>query len=92
MTVAEREQIAAVALGLTDPAKTVVVGVTDTCLQDSLRLARHAQEHGARGVLCASPFYFPNSTTAWGAGSRSSMQPSTSSSCSTTTRSRPRRG
>jgi len=61
LTVAEREEIAAVVLGLTDPAKTVVVGVTDTCLEDSLRLARHAQEHGARGVLCASPFYFPNS-------------------------------
>jgi 4-hydroxy-tetrahydrodipicolinate synthase len=61
LTVAEREEIAAVVLGLTDPAKTVVVGVTDTCLEDSLRLARHAQGHGARGVLCASPFYFPNS-------------------------------
>jgi len=61
LTVAEREEIAAVVLGLTDAAKTVVVGVTDTCLEDSLRLARHAQEHGARGVLCASPFYFPNS-------------------------------
>ena len=61
LTVAEREEIAAVVLDLTDPAKTVVVGVTDTCLEDSLRLARHAQEHGARGVLCASPFYFPNS-------------------------------
>jgi 4-hydroxy-tetrahydrodipicolinate synthase len=61
LTIAEREEIAAVVLGLTDPDKTVVVGVTDTCLEDSLRLARHAQEHGARGVLCASPFYFPNS-------------------------------
>jgi 4-hydroxy-tetrahydrodipicolinate synthase len=61
LTVGEREEITADVLGLTDTGKTVIVGVTDTCLEDSLRLARHAQEHGARGVLCASPFYFPNS-------------------------------
>jgi 4-hydroxy-tetrahydrodipicolinate synthase len=61
LTVTERAEIAEVVLGLTDPAMTVVVGVSDTCLADSLRLARHAQEHGAHGVLCAAPFYFPNS-------------------------------
>jgi 4-hydroxy-tetrahydrodipicolinate synthase len=61
LTVAEREEIADVVLGLVDRAKTVVVGVTSTCLQDTVRLARHAQEHGAHGVLCAAPFYFPNS-------------------------------
>jgi 4-hydroxy-tetrahydrodipicolinate synthase len=61
LTIAEREAIAEVVLDLTDPGKTVVVGVTDTCLEDTVRLARHAQQHGARGVLCAAPFYFPNS-------------------------------
>jgi 4-hydroxy-tetrahydrodipicolinate synthase len=41
--------------------KTVVVGITHTVLPDSLTLARHARDHGAAGVLCAAPFYFPNS-------------------------------
>lgn len=40
---------------------TVIVGVTHTSIAESVRLARHAQEHGAAGVLCASPFYFENS-------------------------------
>jgi len=56
-----REEIAARALELTPRDKTVVVGVTHTSLAESIRLARHAQEHGAAGVLCASPYYFPNS-------------------------------
>lgn len=60
LTLTERQEIAAAALALTDPQKTVVVGVSHTCLADTLALARHAQEHGARGVLCAAPYYFPN--------------------------------
>jgi dihydrodipicolinate synthase/N-acetylneuraminate lyase len=60
MSTSEREEIAAQALALTPEGKSVVVGVTDTALGESVRLARHAAEHGAAGVLCASPFYFPN--------------------------------
>jgi len=60
LTIAEREEIAEVVLGLPLTGKTVVVGVTHTCLEDTVHLARHAQEHGAHGVLCAAPFYFPN--------------------------------
>jgi 4-hydroxy-tetrahydrodipicolinate synthase len=60
MSTAERMEIAAAALAMTPDDKTVVVGVTDTALGESVRLARHAAEHGAAGVLCASPFYFPN--------------------------------
>lgn len=61
LTTEQRQEIAARALELTPRDKTVVVGVTHTSLADSVRLARHAQEHGAAGVLCASPYYFANS-------------------------------
>jgi 4-hydroxy-tetrahydrodipicolinate synthase len=56
----QRMEIAAKALELTPKDKTVVVGVTHTSSDESVRLARHAQEHGAAAVLCASPFYFQN--------------------------------
>jgi 4-hydroxy-tetrahydrodipicolinate synthase len=56
----ERMQIAEFALKHTPPDKTVVVGVTDTCVTDTVQLATHAQEHGAAGVLCAVPYYFAN--------------------------------
>ena len=62
LTIAQRQEIAAQALELTPDDKTVVVGVTHTCVADSIALARHAQEHGAAGVLCASPYYFQNSS------------------------------
>lgn len=56
----ERIEIAEAALAQTPADKVVVVGVTHTSLSDSIRLAVHAQEHGAAGVLCAMPFYFSN--------------------------------
>lgn len=61
LTVDERIRICEKALSVTPLDKTVIVGVTDTCLDDTLRLARHAQDHGAKGVLCAAPYYFANS-------------------------------
>jgi 4-hydroxy-tetrahydrodipicolinate synthase len=60
LSTAERMQVAEVALAMTPADKTVVVGVTHTSLQDAVTLATHAQEHGARAVLCAMPFYFAN--------------------------------
>jgi 4-hydroxy-tetrahydrodipicolinate synthase len=62
LTTEQREEIAAQALTLTPKDRTVVVGVTHTSVAESIRLARHAQEHGAAGVLCASPYYFQNSS------------------------------
>lgn len=62
LPIEQREEIAARALELTPDDKTVVVGVTHTSVADSIRLARHAQEHGAAAVLCASPYYFLNSS------------------------------
>ncbi|HST42949.1 MAG TPA: dihydrodipicolinate synthase family protein [Conexibacter sp.] len=56
-----RKQIVEQALALTPSDKTVVVGVSHTSAVASADLALHAQEHGARGVLCCSPFYFANS-------------------------------
>src|SRR5262249_23468182 len=57
----QRKQITAAAMAMTPPDKTVVVGVSHTSATASAELARHAQEHGARGVLCCSPYYFANS-------------------------------
>jgi 4-hydroxy-tetrahydrodipicolinate synthase len=61
LPVEERLAVAEAALALTPDSMSVVVGVTSTSVDDSIRLARHAHEHGAAGVLCASPFYFGNS-------------------------------
>jgi len=60
LTTEERIEIAEAALATTPSDKTVVVGVSHTSVSDSLRLARHAQAHGAKGVLCSPPYYFPN--------------------------------
>ncbi|HEY4279981.1 MAG TPA: dihydrodipicolinate synthase family protein [Conexibacter sp.] len=57
----QRKQITAAAMAMTPPDKTVVVGVSHTSAAASAELARHAQELGARGVLCCSPYYFANS-------------------------------
>jgi 4-hydroxy-tetrahydrodipicolinate synthase len=61
LTQAERRAIAEFALAKTPGDKTVVVGITHTAQADGVDLARHAQSHGAAAVLCAAPFYFPNS-------------------------------
>lgn len=36
----------------------VLVGVSDTSLEESLRLARHAADCGAAGVVATAPYYF----------------------------------
>lgn len=61
LSIDERIGIAELALEMTPRHKTVVVGVTSTSATDGRRLATHAQEHGAAGVLCAVPYYFTNS-------------------------------
>jgi 4-hydroxy-tetrahydrodipicolinate synthase len=57
----ERQAITEFALAKTPGEKTVVVGITHTAQAETVSLARHAAAHGAAGVLCAAPFYFPNS-------------------------------
>jgi dihydrodipicolinate synthase/N-acetylneuraminate lyase len=52
-------EVAEAALAMTPPDATVVVGVTHTSVEEAVILARHAQEHGARGALCAMPFSSP---------------------------------
>ena len=37
----------------------VLVAVTETSMEDSLALARHAKDCGAAGVVAAAPYYFP---------------------------------
>jgi 4-hydroxy-tetrahydrodipicolinate synthase len=59
MTTEERMEIAARVLAMTPAEMDVVVGVAHTSSADAVELARHAQEHGAAGVLAPAPFYFP---------------------------------
>lgn len=42
----------------TDGRVPVLVGVSDTSLEESVRLARHAAECGAVGVVATAPYYF----------------------------------
>jgi 4-hydroxy-tetrahydrodipicolinate synthase len=63
LPLSERMEIAEWALEATPKDKAVVVGVSNTSIGDATVLAHHAQEHGAAGVLCSPPFYYPNSVT-----------------------------
>lgn len=36
----------------------VLVGITDTCMEESIKLAKFAAECGAVGVVAAAPYYF----------------------------------
>lgn len=60
LTIQTRRDIAEAALGMTPRDKHVIVGVSSTSTEDTIGLARHAEEHGCSGVLCAAPFYFAN--------------------------------
>ncbi len=44
---------------LVDSQAPVLVGVTDTSVEESLALARHSAEAGADAVVLAAPYYFP---------------------------------
>jgi 4-hydroxy-tetrahydrodipicolinate synthase len=61
LTLEERLAVIELALSFTPADKAVVVGINHTCQADAIRLARHAQEHGARAVLCPAPYYYPTS-------------------------------
>jgi 4-hydroxy-tetrahydrodipicolinate synthase len=60
LTTVQRMAIAEQALALIPPEKTVVVGVSHTSVEESIRLALNAQELGAGAVLCSVPYYFQN--------------------------------
>lgn len=45
----------------------VFVGVTDTCLAESIALAEHASRCGAAAIVAAAPFYFDVAQAALGA-------------------------
>jgi 4-hydroxy-tetrahydrodipicolinate synthase len=60
MSTAERMEIAEQVLAMAPSEMSVVVGVGHTSVEDAVELARHAQSHGATGVLAPAPFYFAN--------------------------------
>jgi 4-hydroxy-tetrahydrodipicolinate synthase len=61
MTLEERMATAEFILESVPADTCVVVGIASTSMADAVRLARHAQAHGAKGVLLPVPYYFPNS-------------------------------
>jgi 4-hydroxy-tetrahydrodipicolinate synthase len=61
MSTSERRRVVEAALALTPAELDVVVGVSHTSIGESIALARHAQESGAKAVLCSAPYYFENS-------------------------------
>jgi 4-hydroxy-tetrahydrodipicolinate synthase len=61
MSTSERRDVVEAALALTPPEMDVVVGVSHTSIDESTKLARHAEENGAKAVLCSAPYYFANS-------------------------------
>lgn len=60
MTSDERMRIVEHALSVTPADKSVVVGVSHTSSKDAIALARHAQDAGAKALLCSVPYYFAN--------------------------------
>jgi len=55
LTVEERMEICELAIACTPADKAVVVGITHTSVDDAIRLARHAQAHGARVLPAVGP-------------------------------------
>jgi 4-hydroxy-tetrahydrodipicolinate synthase len=62
MTLKERMETAEFILNSVPSDKTVVIGIAHTSAADAVLLARHAQGHGAKGVLLPVPYYFPNTS------------------------------
>lgn len=60
LTFKERTDLVELVVRLVPPEKTIVVGVAHTSAAEAAQLARHAQAHGAQGVLIPVPYYFPN--------------------------------
>lgn len=61
-SVAERKQIAEVALANRN-GMNIIIGPGTPNLPETLELAKHAQDHGADGLLVIPPFYFNNPPT-----------------------------
>jgi 4-hydroxy-tetrahydrodipicolinate synthase len=62
-TVAERKQIAEVALA-NKLGMNIIVGPGTSNFPDTLELAQHAEAHGADGLLVVPPFYYKDPPTA----------------------------
>jgi 4-hydroxy-tetrahydrodipicolinate synthase len=60
MTLTERMETTEFVLRAVPAETTVVVGIAHTSVADAALLARHAQDHGAKGVLLPVPYYFLN--------------------------------
>lgn len=54
-----RFEVVEAACRAVDKRVPVLVGVTDTCLEEAVALARHAHACGAAAAVVAPPFYYP---------------------------------
>lgn len=57
LTDAERRQVTEVVIGQVGGRVPVIVGVSDTCAQTVIELARHAEDSGAAALMVWPPFY-----------------------------------
>ncbi len=61
LSLEERLELMTLAAKNTPPAKTIVVGLTHTNVNEMSRLAHRAEELGIAAGLVPCPYYFPNS-------------------------------
>ncbi len=59
MSTRERKEVFDCALSFLDGEIPVIAGCNSTNPDESIELARYAQEHGAAGVMALSPYYYP---------------------------------
>lgn len=58
-----RREMISQATRLVDDRVPVLVGITDTSFVESVELAKHAADAGARAVVLSTPYYFPAGQT-----------------------------
>lgn len=64
LTLEERKQIVATTMDVVGTRLPVIVHVGHSSTDVAIELALHAQEHGATGVVCINPYYWPSSEEA----------------------------
>ncbi len=64
LTIAERKHFAEVAVKVVNKRVPVTIYVNSRSIEDVLSLARHAQEIGADGIICATPYFWKSSQQA----------------------------
>lgn len=59
MCVEERNELLDIAVSVLDGRLPIIQGCNSTNVDDAIRLAHYAEDHGASGVMALSPYYYP---------------------------------